>query len=211
VLVPAEVVRRARVAGYTSMAFTDHADASNLEIILSGQAPLVREYSAHAGIDLFAGVEITHVPPALIPDTVARARSLGAQIVVVHGETISEPVERGANLAAIRGGCDILAHPGLITLEEAELASEKGVCLEITTRKSNALTNGHVAAMARRTGAKLVINNDAHEPGDFVSAEMRKAVALGAGLSDEEYRQAEANSREIVGRLIRTLGGPVMA
>jgi hypothetical protein len=33
----------------------------------------------------------------------------------------------------------------------------------------------------------------------------RKNVALGAGLSDEEYHQAEANSRELVQRLIQSL------
>ena len=58
-----------------------------------------------------------------------------------------EPVETGTNLAAIEAGVDILAHPGLITPEEATLAAERGVALEITTRAGHSLTNGHVAAM----------------------------------------------------------------
>jgi histidinol phosphatase-like PHP family hydrolase len=204
-LIPAETARRARAAGYTAVAFTDHADLSTLRHVVENQAELAHRYSPHAGIEIFAGVEITHVPPPLVAETVQQARRLGAQLVVVHGETIVEPVARGTNLAAIEAGVDILAHPGLLTDPDAALAAERGVYLEITTRKGHSLTNGHVAAMARRHGARLVINNDAHAPGDFVSAELRKNVALGAGLSDEEYHQAEANSRELVQRLIQSL------
>ena len=56
---------------------------------------------------------------------------------------------------------DILAHPGLITAEEAGLAATRGIHLEITTRKGHSLTNGHVAKMARQYKAKLVLDNDA--------------------------------------------------
>ncbi|WP_028586511.1 histidinol phosphate phosphatase domain-containing protein [Desulfocurvus vexinensis] len=202
VLIPAELARRARVAGYAALAMTDHADHSNIEAIVSGVRRVTELYSPYAGIDLFCGVELTHVPPALIASLVARARELGAQLVVVHGETPVEPVERGTNLAAIEAGADVLAHPGLITPEEAALAAARGVALEITTRKGHSLANGHVAAMARAHGAALVINNDAHEPGDLVSAERRRVVGLGAGLSPEELLRAEANSRAIIQRLI---------
>lgn len=202
VLIPAELARRAAKAGYRAMAMTDHADHSNLDLIVSNISRFTAETGAFLGVTVLCGVEITHVPPPLIPQLVERARAAGAQIVVVHGETIVEPVERGANLAAIEAGCDILAHPGLITPEEAELAAERGVALEITTRKGHSLTNGHVAVLARRFGAKLVINNDAHEPGDLVDQERRKKVALGAGLTLEEYLQAESNSRDIVSRIL---------
>ena len=202
VLIPAELVRRAVKAGYKAIALTDHADHSNLDLILANIGRFVAETGAFLGLTALSGVEITHVPPPLIPNLVDLARARGAQIVVVHGETIVEPVERGTNLAAIEAGVDILAHPGLITPEEAELSAERGVALEITTRKGHSLTNGHVAAMARRFGARLVIDNDAHAPEDLVGQERRKQVALGAGLSHEEYLQAEANSREIVSRIL---------
>jgi histidinol phosphatase-like PHP family hydrolase len=71
---------------------------------------------------------------------------------VVHGETIVEPVLPGTNRAAIAAGVDILAHPGLITKEEAMLAAQKGVLLEITTRRGHSFTNGHVASIARVCG-----------------------------------------------------------
>ena len=202
VLIPAELARRAAKAGYRAMAMTDHADHSNLDLILSNISRFTAETGAFLEVTVLCGVEITHVPPPLIPQLVERARTAGAQLVVVHGETIVEPVERGTNLAAIEAGCDILAHPGLITPEEAELAAERGVALEITTRKGHSLTNGHVAVLARRFGAKLVINNDAHEPGDLVDQDRRKKVALGAGLTLEEYLQAESNSRDIVSRIL---------
>ncbi|MGE4297860.1 MAG: histidinol phosphate phosphatase domain-containing protein [Desulfovibrionaceae bacterium] len=205
VLIPTEAARRAKVAGYEAMCFTDHCDDSNLPLILDNICRVSTNYSPFLGIDLFCGVEITHVPPGLIPRMIETVRDFGAQLVVVHGETIVEPVEQGTNLAAIEAGCDILAHPGLITPEEAKLAAERGVYLEITTRKGHSLTNGHVAALARQYGAKLVINNDAHAPGDWISREMRRAVALGAGLNEEECRAAEANSRELVRTMIARL------
>jgi histidinol phosphatase-like PHP family hydrolase len=202
VLIPSELARRAAKAGYRAMAMTDHADYSNIELILDNIGRFIAKTEAFLEVTVLNGVELTHVPPPLIPNLVELARKRGAQIVVVHGETIVEPVERGTNLAAIEAGVDILAHPGIITPEEAELAAERGVALEITTRKGHSLTNGHVAALARRFGTKLVINNDAHEPDDLVGQERRKKVALGAGLSHEEYLQAEANSREIVSRIL---------
>jgi len=201
-LIPSELARRAAKAGYRAMAMTDHADFSNLDLILTNIGRFVAETGAFLGVTVLCGVEITHVPPPLIPHLIEMARERGAQIVVVHGETIVEPVETGTNLAAIEAGVDILAHPGLLTPEEAELAAERGVALEITTRKGHSLTNGHVAALARRFGAKLVIDNDAHAPDDLVSQERRKKIALGAGLTYEEYLQAEANSRDIVSRIL---------
>ncbi len=202
-LIPAELARRAEVAGYRALAFTDHADAGNLGFILENILRLTGSYGHFNDINLFAGVELTHTPPALISELTSMAREKGAQIVVMHGETIVEPVAPGTNLAAIEAGVDILAHPGLITKEEVELAAQKGVCLEITTRKGHSLTNGHVAGLARKYGAKLVINNDAHAPGDLVSGELRRKIALGAGLSREEWEQAESNSRELVQRMLK--------
>ncbi|EGJ52068.1 histidinol phosphate phosphatase domain-containing protein [Desulfocurvibacter africanus] len=197
VLIPAELARRARTAGYRGIAITDHVDASTMAMVIDGLKKMTRHYGPLMDLDILLGVEITHVPPGLIPDMIQEARALGAQLVVVHGETIVEPVATGTNLAAIEGGCDVLAHPGLITPQEAALAAERGVHLEITTRKGHSLTNGHVAVLAREAGALLVIDNDAHEPSDLVSREMRKKIALGAGLSLDEYRRAEENSARL--------------
>lgn len=202
-LIPSELARRAATAGYRAMAMTDHADFSNLDLILTNIGRFVAETGPFLGVTVLSGVELTHVPPPLISHLTELARERGADLVVVHGETVVEPVETGTNLAAIEAGVDILAHPGLITPEEAALAAERGVALEITTRSGHSLTNGHVAALARRFGCRLVIDNDAHAPEDLVDAERRKKVALGAGLTQEEYLQAEANAQAIVSRILR--------
>jgi len=196
--IPAELARRARIAGYKAIAFTDHADHSNIGHILTNILRMVHDYSLYQEIELLAGVELTHVPPALIPDLVKKARDLGAQIVLVHGETIVEPVAAGTNHAAIMGGVDILAHPGLITPQDVALAAEKNVCLEITTRKGHSLTNGHVLALARQYKATLVINNDAHSGSDLVQKDIRKKIALGSGMSEQEHARAEQNSLDIL-------------
>lgn len=199
-LIPAELARRAKVAGYRAMAFTDHMDASNLDLVLPRLAVAAQEYAAYLDMHILAGVELTHVPPALIAQEVARARDLGADLVLVHGETLVEPVDRGTNLAAIEAGVDILAHPGLISAQEAQLAATRGVCLEITTRPGHSYANGHVVAMARKYGAKLVINNDAHAPRDLVDANLRQRIALGAGMTVEEYQAATDTAWALVSR-----------
>ena len=199
-LIPAELIRRAKVAGYKAMAITDHADASNIALILDNVRRLTLYYGHFFVMDVLAGVELTHVPPALMADFVRMAREAGAQIVVCHGETVVEPVAQGTNLAAIEAGVDVLAHPGLITEVEVKLAAERGVALEITTRRGHSYCNGHVATLARSFGAKLVIDNDAHAPGDLLGEELRRKVAYGAGLTAEEYRQAERNAWDIVQR-----------
>ncbi len=197
-LVPAEHLRRVEVLGYKAVAITDHADSSNMDFIIPRMIQAARDLNTHSRTRLLPGIELTHVPPALIASLTRKARQLGAQVVVVHGETIVEPVAPGTNMAAIEAGVDILSHPGFITVAEAELAARKGVFLELSGRKGHSLTNGHVAKMAMKTGARLVVNADAHAPGDFLTAEMARMVALGAGLTEEEYRQVQAHTQAFV-------------
>lgn len=198
VLVPAELIRRAAVAGYDCMAITDHADTSNIGWLLERTVDIVDSFAEANNMQVLAGVELTHVPPKMIAAAAQLAREHRAELIVVHGETIVEPVIPGTNRAAIEAGVDILAHPGLIDPADVQLAAQNGVCLELTTRKGHSLTNGHVVRLALEYGAKLVINNDAHAPGDLMSEEMTRKVAYGAGLNDEQYQQARNNAYELV-------------
>ena len=200
-LVPAEHLRRVEVLGYEAIAITDHADSSNLDFIIPRIIQAAEDLNQHSSTRLIAGIELTHVPPAMFSDLVARARDLGAQVVVGHGETLVEPVMPGTNLAAINAGVDILAHPGFISQKEAELAADKDVFLELSGRKGHSLANGYVAKIADQTGALLAINADAHGPGDFLTAEMAEKVALGAGLSAERYEKIRADMKAMVDRL----------
>lgn len=200
-LVPSEHVRRVEEMGYQAIAITDHADSSNIGILIPNLIRVARELNAVNRTQLIVGVELTHVPPSLIGPLTAECRERGAQLVVVHGETPVEPVLPGTNRAALEAGVDLLAHPGFITEEEAALAARKGILLELSGRKGHSLTNGHVAKMAKKTGALLSINADAHAPGDFLSREMAEKVGLGAGLSQDEYLQVRRNMEELVSKL----------
>ena len=187
VLSPIELIRRAYVRGYGVIAVTDHVGLEEQERVIKTLVGECRRASEEWDILAIPGVEITHVPKNLIAEAAQRAKDLGAQIVVVHGETIVEPVEPGSNLAALKSPCvDILAHPGIITEEEAALAAENEVFLEISSRRGHSLTNGHVAKVGLHSGARLVLDSDAHTPEDLLTSELAVKVARGAGLSGED-------------------------
>ena len=204
VLAPVELIRRALVAGYRVMAITDHVGHGNVEDVLR---VLIRDCEvASRRWDILAlpGVEITHTPKDEIDGLAKEARSLGAKVVNVHGETVTEPVEEGTNLAAVSSTeVDVLAHPGLIKAEEAALAARNGVFLEVSGRKGHGLANGHVVRTARQAGAQLVLNSDAHEPGDLLTLEFATRVARGAGLSEEDAAALLRNGPE---ELMKRLG-----
>ena len=200
-LVPAEHLRRVQVLGYTAVAITDHADSSNLDFIIPRLVQAAHDLNPHSPTRLIPGIELTHVPPALFEDLVVRARKLGALVVVGHGETTVEPVAPGTNMAALLAGVDLLAHPGFLTEEEAALAAEKGIFLELSGRKGHSLTNGHVARMAEKTGARLAVNADAHGPGDFLTEKSARTVAMGAGLSEKQAARIAQEMADFVAGL----------
>lgn len=185
VLIPSELLRRAEHKGIEALAITDHVDASNLDHVVPRLVEVCRACAPHMAIRPIPGAEITHAPPKTLPRLAERARELGAAIVIVHGETPAEPVRPGTNRAALDAPIDFLAHPGLITLEEAALARDRGIALEITARKGHSLANGHVARLALEVGAELVLNTDAHEPGDLIGDDMARTVLLGAGVPED--------------------------
>jgi len=201
-LCPAELIQRAEEKGLAAVALTDHADPSNLEELLKRITHGLKELNRHHSIRALAGVELTHVPPPLIKSLTQRARELGAQVVVVHGETIVEPVPPGTNYAALEARVDVLAHPGLLTADQAKLAAENGVFLELSARAGHCLGNGRVASLARDAGAHLVINSDAHASRDLIDGMMARKIGLGAGLSEEELAATFENAREFVERAI---------
>jgi putative hydrolase len=195
---PSEIVQRAEDKGLEGIALTDHADPSNLRSIVERIGEAVRELNRHHRIRALAGVELTHLPPALIAPLTRQARELGAQVVVVHGETVVEPVPAGTNRAAIEARVDVLAHPGLLTPEDAELAARNGVLLELSARGGHCLGNGRVAALARRAGAGLVVNSDAHASRDLIDEGMARKVGLGAGLDEDALATAFSNARKLL-------------
>ncbi|MBU0633766.1 MAG: histidinol phosphate phosphatase domain-containing protein [Candidatus Omnitrophica bacterium] len=202
VLLPAELVRRAEIIGYAAIGITDHVDLSNIDSVIQKLLKFAEGATAESAIRLIPGVEITHVPLSEFKGLVAFAREKGIKLIVGHGETIVEPVRKGTNRAAIEAGVNILAHPGLITLEDAKLAAEKGVFLEISGRKGHCLSNGHVVQQAIKSGAKLILDTDAHLPEDLISFETAQAVVRGAGLESKESLEVlQNNPKELLSRL----------
>jgi histidinol phosphatase-like PHP family hydrolase len=196
-LIPSELVRRAVMKGYTAIAITDHADYTNLEQLVEASQK-AKYLEDEWDIKVMSGVELTHVPPRKIAPLAKKAKELGAEIVVVHGETTTEPVAPGTNAAAV--ACqyvDVLAHPGLISLEDVETAAGNDVSLELTARNGHNRTNGHVARLALEVDAILVVNTDAHAPEDLITDETAMQIAMGAGLTEAQAKKVLKASKSI--------------
>jgi histidinol phosphatase-like PHP family hydrolase len=202
-LLPAELIRRAEASGYKAIAITDHVDPSNIDFVIPRIVNVIKKIKNQISIEAIPGAEITHVPPHLIPEIVKEARHLGAKIVVVHGETIVEPVTPGTNRAAIEANADILAHPGIISTEDLLLAKEKGVTLEITSRKGHSLSNGYVAKEAMKFGVPLCINTDAHSPSDLITMEMAIKILHASGIEGNRIDMIFENAKALVEKALR--------
>ena len=188
-LLPSEIARRACVLGHEAIAITDHVDSSNLDC--DGRViNAVLDIRDNWDIEVIPGAEITHAPAEIIPKLARKAKKLGAEIIVVHGETIVEPVIEGTIWSAVNcPDVDVLAHPGLITPEEAHVAKDNNIVLEISARKGHSLGNGHVVQTALEVGADMVVNTDTHAPEDLITYQMAEKIALGAGLPKKELKK----------------------
>ena len=184
VLSPLELLRRAQIRGYCALGITDHVGVGSLRRLIKEISEDCRLARLYWDILAIPGVELTHLPPAAIDEAAHRAKDLGAWLVVVHGETTVEPVEEGTNRAAVKSHyVDILAHPGLITAETAATAAENGVFIEITTRHGHCLSNAHVAKVAGKAGALMLLDTDSHSEDDLLTEELAKDTFLQAGIS----------------------------
>jgi histidinol phosphatase-like PHP family hydrolase len=204
-LSPVELIRRAAVRGYRAIGIADHAGPGNVEWVVRQLAQDCELCQRYWDIVALPGVELTHLPPAAIPEVARAARAAGAKLVVVHGETPAEPVEPGTNLAAVScSDVDVLGHPGLLTPEEAEIAARSGVFVELTARRGHSLTNGHVAQVGLAAGVRFIVDSDGHSPDDLLTPALAWKVARGAGLTEAQAREVlESNPRAL---LTKTLG-----
>lgn len=199
-LVPSELVRRAEIRGHMAVAVTDHVDFSNLEWVAQRVAEFAQSSNEFRDIRVVSGVELTHINPTEIPELAKEARGMEVEMVIVHGETTIEQVMEGTNLAALQcKDVDLLAHPGLITPEQAELAQETGTYLELTSRKGHSLANGRIAKLAVENGTRLLVNTDAHSPDELLTQEEAKMVAKGSGLGKEKVEETVyTNPRQLL-------------
>ena len=208
VLLPMELIRQCYVRGYTVLGIADHVSDSTVERVLREVKLDADLGSRYWDMEVLVGAEVTHVPAAAVKEVSERALAAGAQYIVCHGETIFEPVEPGTNHeAVVPGKVDILAHPGLITLEDAKLAAKNDVFLEITCRKGHSLTNGRVVQYGREAGAKFLVNTDGHAPSELLTEELALDVARGAGLNDTEIEQALYENPKLLIERIKSRSG----
>ncbi len=195
----------AEALAHRALALTDH-------LSLEDPAPLLDRLRREAraleggGIVPIVGVELTRLPPRRIATVARAARRAGAEIVIVHGETLMEPVPPGTNRAALESGAvDVLAHPGLLAPGDAALARANSVALEISGRRVHSLTNGHVVREALRAGAELVVDSDAHAVDQLIPLEMARKIALGAGVPPTRLERVLVTAPD---RLVRRIRGP---
>lgn len=203
-LLPAAIAREAEVKGHSAIAISDHVDASNLEEVLAALTKFVRKQGKSLALKVLPGVELSYLRPDLIKDYAKQARRLGAKIVIVHGQSPVEPVIPGTNIESLKlkGLVDILAHPGnTLTAEEACLAKDNGIFLELSTRRGHKDGNRHVASIATKVGAKLIVDTDAHSETDLITQEQAYQVAMDAGLSeDDAIKVVRDNPQELLAR-----------
>jgi len=203
-LLPIEMIRIARVLGYRAVAITEHLGADDPAPLLKRLRQECEMGSGGFGITALWGVEITHVPPKYIPRVADRARKAGARIILVHGETLVEPVASGTNIAALNSDIDILAHPGLLSRREADIAAKRGIFIELTSRQGHSYTNGHVARVGTAAGAPLLLNSDSHAAKDMIGRHMALRIALGAGLRPLDVRKALVdNPRKLLRKIMK--------
>lgn len=190
VLSPIELIRRAFVQGYSAIAITDHVAIGSLGRLIkeiSDDCALARAYWDILAIP---GVELTHVPPQAISEMAKRAKEMGAWLVIVHGETPAEPVEKGTNFAAVQSPyVDILAHPGLLTVEEASLAAQNNIFIELTARKNHSAANSHVASVSQKAKARLLVSSDAHNENDLLTSSLVESIIHQSNVNQRQRLQ----------------------
>ncbi|HTT15131.1 MAG TPA: histidinol phosphate phosphatase domain-containing protein [Thermoplasmata archaeon] len=186
---PTEMWNEAEALQHRALALTDHLSLEDPKPLIDRLFGEARAWEGSAFRPI-VGVELTKVPPRRIADAARAARKAGAEIVLVHGETIVEHVPAGTNRAAIESGeVDVLAHPGLLEARDAELARAQSVVLEISGRRGHSLCNGLVVRRALDAGAELVVDSDAHGVDQLIPAEQARRIALGAGVPVDQLER----------------------
>ncbi len=199
---PLEMARRCQQNGYSAYICSDHVDEATVERRVPEIVAACLQVSRELNLPAVPAVEVTRVAPERVARVAARARAMGARLVVVHGETIGDFPQPGLNLAAANcSDVDILGHPGLITEQAAEAARDHGIHLEISAAGLHGMTNGHVAKVAAQVGARLVLDSDAHRPEALLTPKRARQLLEGSGLDlDHLLRVSETAPLAILAR-----------
>ncbi len=186
---PVELARYACASGYKYIGFTDHTSYCNIDNIIESVTRDCNLINQYWNIVAIPGVELTNIPVKSINEMAKYAREKGIKLVTVHGESIVEKVEPGTNREAVNSEyVDILAHPGLLTLEDAQTAAKNNIYIEITSKTGHSLSNGIVARIGLQAGVKFLINSDSHSHLDLYWEDQQEKIALGAGFDKKQVK-----------------------
>lgn len=199
----AEVAALARQLGYRSIGLLARCDQHALATVLPPLVRACRSLALFGDGEALPGVELVHIPPPLMAESIAAARAAGAGMVAVHGEFPGGCVPCGTTLAAIEAGADLVLHPGSLTIEEATCAARRGVYLELSLCPRHGLFNGHVARLAEQAGASLLAGSNARQPHDMLPLPGRRAVLRGAGLNEAQADRVDADSLRYLSSRLR--------
>ncbi len=224
-LLPAQAIHYAKKAGLRVLALTYATDQvphfitdadvlydedrslnyQEREAYLKKESPLlqtlretqkqIRTFSVYYDVHTYFAVKLMHIPPALLEEAILQYRFAGIEIVGVYGESISDTVEEGTNFAACNAKADILYCPGLIDEKAAETAAKNQVFLEISTNKKHAYCNAHIANIAHKNGAQLVLGSDAMCMEEIHNPDMQNLICKGAGLKIQETHSPDLHKK----------------
>ncbi len=201
-LLPSELARRAEEKGYEFLGITDHVDFSNLEDVIKAIVRASEHINGSMKVRVIPGVEVTHVNPAEIPQIVRIARDCGAKLVVVHGETVVEPVLKGTNRKALESEIDVLAHPGIMNEDDARLAAERNISVEISGRSGHSFSNGRIVRLWYEYGFPLVLNTDTHSPENLIDDSFAEKLIISAGVKPQDVKKVLDNSLRLARKLL---------
>jgi len=60
-----------------------------------------------------------------------------------------------------------------------------------------------VAKLARLAGAPMVINTDSHSPGNLIDLSTANRIALGAGLTADDFNLMQENAAKLIGLRVK--------
>ncbi|MBV0900811.1 DNA polymerase/3'-5' exonuclease PolX [Haloarcula salina] len=180
----AELVAGAAAFGHDYVAVTDHATGPGMvggvgveDDDLREQIEEVEAAAADADIDVFTGVEANIAEDGGLSVADDLLADLDVVVASPHAALDGDGTDRLV-AAAEHPQVNVIGHPtgrylnrraGLdVDIERlAEAAAEHDTALEINANPARLDLSGHAVKRAIEAGATVVVNTDAHSPGDF--------------------------------------------
>jgi len=184
------MVSAAEARGYDYYAITDHGEGPGVfgdialdDEALTAQAEAIADVAEDASIEVLHGVEANiGADGSIVPEDAVLA-DLDIVVASPHAALDADPEAATERLvsAVEHPAVDILGHPtgrlinsrpGLAPNMEvvAEAAAREGVAIEVNANPARLDADGTAVRAAVDAGATIVVNTDAHAPGELDNA-----------------------------------------